>query len=85
MMILNIICVYGPNSDNTEFYKDVQDLLEDTNSDYTLMCGDFNLVLNADLDSCNYKHINNPRARQIVLNMMVDCDLCDVYRQFNPD
>ena len=50
-MILNIICVYGPNTDNTEFYKDVQDLLEDTNSDYTLICGDFNLVLNPDLDS----------------------------------
>ena len=85
MMILNIICVYGPNTDNTEFYKDVEDFLEDTNSDYTLICGDFNLVLNPDLDSCNYKHINNPRARQIVLNMMVDCDLCDLYRQFKPD
>ena len=84
-MILNIICVYGPNTDNTEFYKDVQDLLEDTNSEFTLICGDFNLVLNPDLDSYNYKHINNPRARQIVLNMMVECDLCDVYRQFNPD
>ena len=72
----------GPNTDNTEFYKD---LVEDTNSDYTIVCGDFNLVLNPDLDSYNYKHINNPRVRQIVLNMMVECDLCDVYRQFNLD
>ena len=59
--------------------------MEDTNSDYTIVCGDFNLVLNPDLDSYNYKHINNPRVRQIVLNMMVECDLCDVYRQFNLD
>ena len=75
MMILNIIHVYGPNTDNMEFYKNVQGLLKDTNSDYTLICGDFNLVLTPDLDSYNYKHINNPWARQIILNMMVEGDL----------
>ena len=46
-----------------EFYKDVQDLLEDTNSDYTLICEDFNLILNPDLNFYNYKYINNPRTR----------------------
>ena len=84
-MIVNIISIYGPNTDNTEFYEEVQNLLDDGNSDYTLICGDFNLVLNPDLDSYNYKHINNPRARQMVLNMMSEFDLCDVFRQFNPD
>ena len=84
-MILNIMCIYGPNIDNPEFYKDMQDILEDTDSDYTLICGDFNLVLNPDLDLYNYKHLNNPKARQTVLNMMAEYDLCDVYRQFNPN
>lgn len=29
--------------------------------------GDFNLVMNKDLDSMNYKHMNNQKARMDVL------------------
>ena len=25
-------------------------------------CGDLNLTLNTDMDSCNYKHVNNPQS-----------------------
>ena len=31
------------------------------------MCGDFNLVLNPELDYLSYKHVNNPNARQKVI------------------
>ena len=34
------------------------------------MCGDWNLVINPDLDTNNYLQINNPRARQEVLNLI---------------
>ena len=31
------------------------------------MCGDFNVVLDPDLDYDNYKHINNQKSRNKVL------------------
>ena len=49
------------------------------------MCGDFNLVLNPELDCYNYKHVNNPNARQKVIDIIKDNDYVDVFRQFYPD
>ena len=37
-----------------------------------IMCGDWNLVLNVDKDYDNYLHINNPRAREVVINLLQD-------------
>ena len=31
------------------------------------ICGDFNCVLNPEIDYSNYKHINNKNARDILL------------------
>ena len=48
-------------------------------------CGDFNLkFLNPEWDCCNYKHVNNPNARQNVIEVIEDIDNVDVYRQFYP-
>ena len=45
------------------------------------MCGDWNFVINPDLDTNNYLHINNPRARQEVLdNIINEDDFFDIYR-----
>ena len=50
------------------------------------MCGDWNLVINPDLDTNNYLHINNPRARQEILdNIIEDGDFYDIYRIFNDE
>lgn len=48
-------------------------------------CGDFNLkFLKSEWDCCNYKHINNPNARQKVIEAIEDIDYVDVNRQFYP-
>ena len=49
------------------------------------MYGDFNLVLNLELDCYNYKHVNNQNARQKVIEIIEDNDYVDVFRQFCPD
>ena len=82
---LNLITLYGPNSDSPNFFKTIQNFLQNEHVDYNIICGDFNLVLNPDLDSYNYKHINNPKAREIILKMMNDYELCDVYRNLHQD
>ena len=42
------------------------------------------LVLDPILDSRNYKHLNNPSARKILLDMMVIFNLKDTFRSIHP-
>ena len=47
--VITLSCIYGPNEDNPEFYSDVvwkeTEKLQ-TQSDFTILAGDRNLVLN---------------------------------------
>ena len=36
------------------------------------------------MDSYNYKNINNPKARQVILNIINDYNLIDAFRTFHP-
>lgn len=53
-------------------------------NEYFILCGDFNLVLNPDIDTYNYKYINNPKAREKLLEIMDDLQIVDYYRVLNP-
>ena len=81
---LNIMTIYAPNNDSPEFFTEVQKIIQENETDYNIICGDYNLVLDPIIDSYNYKHINNPNARSAVLNMMTDINLSDIYRELNP-
>ena len=83
-MSLNLITIYGPNSDNPHFFQNMQDILEQNNADYSIVCGDFNVVLNPKLDTYNYLHMNNPKAHIAVKNMIDSEDLIDIFRQNFP-
>ena len=37
--------------------------------------GDFNIAQNQYLDTCNYCHINNPKAKECLLNIKEDLNL----------
>ena len=50
-----------------------------------IICGDFNLVLCPELDYCNYLHVNNPKSREKVLELIEERSLIDPYRQLYPD
>ena len=82
-MTLNLITLYGPNNDNPDFFREIESLICES-SDYDILCGDFNLVLNPCMDTLNYKHTNNPKSRKKVLSMIDDFNLCDIYRQLHP-
>lgn len=43
------------------------------------------MVLNPDVDSYNYLHINNPRARRVVLNFIEEDNLIDVWKVMNEE
>ena len=84
-MKINLITIYGPNNDDPNFFKDLQNNIDCTNAQYTIVCGDFNLVLDPKKDCIHYTNVNNPRARTEVLEMIKNKNLVDVYREINPD
>ena len=79
---ITLICIYGPNRDDPEFFKHIKDKILHLNSP-CIVVGDFNLVLNPNIDYYNYLNINNIKARDIVLEMMLECNLIDCWREQN--
>lgn len=79
-----LICnVYGPNNDNPLFFDNIQNFINDMQCTNIIWCGDFNLVLNPDLDYYNYKNINNPKARDKVLELIENNNYIDPFRQLH--
>ena len=80
---LNLINIYAPNRDSPNFFTKISELAQNEIADHVMMCGDFNLVLDPLLDCHNYTNINNPQARQKVLQMINNLDLTDSFRHLN--
>ena len=49
------------------------------------MCGDWNFVLDTDLDYNNYLHINYPKAIKVILDLIEKGNLLDIWRVSNED
>ena len=67
------------------FFYEVQGVIEDFNTPHCIVVGDWNLVLDHRLDSYNYMHTINPRARQAVLTLMNDLNMFGAWLVLNPD
>ena len=83
-MTLKIINIYGSNIDSSGFYENLNDIVKNNELDYTIICGDFNLVLNPDMDCCNYKATNNPCARARMIYMISEQNLIDTFHLLHP-
>lgn len=81
---ITLVNIYGPNNDDPIFYTDVENVIQNVNTDFIIMCGDWNLIQNFDLDCHSYTNLNNPNARQKVLNIMSGLNLIDPWRVSNP-
>ena len=82
---ITLVCLYGSNEDNPHFYENIIRKVVEFDNEEVIMCGDWNLVLNADKDYENYLHINNPRARETVLNWLHNNNFKDPWRIMNED
>ena len=78
--------IYGPNTDSPDFYENkCFPLIQKFDPDFSIFCGDWNMTLQQDLDNHNYMHVNNPRAKAAVIKNMEELNLCDIWRDLNPD
>jgi len=80
---LSLINFYGPNTDQRIFYEKLSETIDDLGNNDVIICGDFNLVLNPDIDCHTYLHINNPRSRNKLLEIIDEKGLVDIYREFH--
>ena len=80
---LLLINIYGPNKDCPDFFRNISDIVSDFQGDFVLIGGDFNLIQDQQIDSYNYVNINNPKARESVLQIKNIHGLCDTWRVKN--
>ena len=81
---LSLVNIYGPNKDDSSFYENLFKSITEIGNDSYIICGDFNLTLNPNIDCLNYKHINNPKARKIITNTIKENNLFDTFRELHP-
>lgn len=82
---ITLVNLYGPNNDSPSFYNKVNEIMESFNYRQVILTGEFNLVQNQTLDTCNYLNLNSPRARETVFELIETYDLIDSLREFYPD
>ena len=83
---ITIVNIYGPNDDNPVFYNDLQNLIiNEGNLENIIVAGDFNLVMDFNLDCYNYLRQNNVNASNKVKEIVDNLDLIDIWRDKNPD
>ena len=82
---ITIINIYGPNNDTPSFYNKVSEFIEHFDNQSIIMTGDYNLVQDQNLDTYNYLCINNPKAKEKVLDMMEMYNLIDPFRELYPE
>ena len=80
---ITIAALYAPNEDSPQFFQELGRYLKERN-EKKILVGDFNLVLDVELDREN-TYCNNNRAKYQVEQLMDEFSLNDTWRNRNPD
>ena len=83
---VTLVNVYGPSAgDNPLFFEKVYEIINKIRNDVNIIGGDWNCVLNAEIDTINYTNIGaRPRSRAKILSSLSEFDLVDVFRELYP-
>ena len=82
---VTLVNICGPNNDSPQFYENLKHKIEEFQNEKVIICGDWNMIIDVKMDSNNYLHINNPRARQVVLNLLEEEKFVDPWRVLHED
>ena len=75
-----LVSVYGPNEDNSAFYKNLSNKIEQFDVQHTIVAGDFNFVIDPNKDSLNYTGEYNVAAKKEFLKLSYKHSLIDIWR-----
>ena len=81
----SLVSIYGPNSDSPSFFTELFKKIQEIGNTEFIMCGDFNLVLDPEKDCSNYKHTNNTRSKDKVLEFIEKNNVTDIFRENHPE
>ena len=76
--------IYTPNGDSPEFFAQLIENIEALQSLFTILGGNFNLVMNTEIDRKG-SNINNCKALEILRFYMEEKELCDIWQTRNPE
>ncbi len=81
---INIMGIYGPNNDKSQFYERIFDIALNNHPQHFIIAGDYNLVQSQNKDTRNYINNNNPQAREVVITKMEELNIRDHWRDTHP-
>ena len=81
--LMTLCNIYGPNKDTPSFFTDIFTKL-DTKHDEKVIMGDFNLVLDPEIDRYGSNY-NNHYASSLLRELMSEYELFDPWRTYNPN
>ena len=79
-----IVNVYGPNVDDCKFVENIAQLLDGNEADHVIIGGDFNFVLDNDLDAQG-RQISHVKSVEKMQLLREELELLDVWRAWNPE
>ena len=86
--VILFVGIYAPSDgDNPQFFEEtVFPVLVNKNYDHVVICGDWNLGMDVDLDYTGYapNSPKRPKCREAIIKYMHSCDLIDIYRELHP-
>ena len=72
------VAIYAPNKDTPQFFREIDETLLNRGEN-KIIIGDFNLVLNEELDRAGSTY-NNHKSKQALQNIIEHYELCEVWR-----
>ena len=75
-----LVNLYAPNEDDPTFFENIFKIIENSDTKNLILVGDWNLVMNYEMDTLNYKKINNIKAREKPLTYIEKLNLIDIWR-----
>ena len=83
---LTLCNIYGPSEkDDQDFFIKVFDVIRQVGNEQVITTGDWNVILEPNIDARNYLSFNNkPKSRKILKDVMTEFDLVDIYRKVYP-
>ena len=79
-----LINIYGPNNDDVSFFETLYDFLGENDDEEYVIGGDFNTVLDSNLDKFGGIAGTHKKCREKIIASMESFDLADVWRVRNP-
>lgn len=81
---LNLINIYGPNTDDSNFFAELFLTLSTLKGQH-IMAGDFNCALNPCMDRSTGIDHSHSRCRSVIKNFNEELRLLDIWRELNPE